>query len=209
MPSILVHSGTLVDASSERQGWIVVDDGRIVSLGTPGEPAPPADRSIDASGRYVTPGFVDIHGHGAGGSHYQDGVDQALAALRAMEKKTGKRFGDPSNPLLVSCRSGAKFSMPGMMDTVLDIGLNDEVTEGMIKLTGNERFAYDSYRRLIQMYGTVVLGVRDEPFEDVLAHQRERRGVSNDAELTGEDFKTLDTEFKENVRRHEIGRAHV
>ncbi len=90
--------------------------------------------------------------------------EQTLTALRTMEEKTGKRFGDPSNPLLVSCRSGAKFSMPGMMDTVLDIGLNDEVTEGMIKLTGNEHFAFDSYRRLIQMFGTVVLGVRDEPF---------------------------------------------
>src|SRR5210317_1087767 len=77
--------------------------------------------------------------------------DQVLAALRSIEEKTGKRFGDPTRPLLVSCRSGAKFSMPGMMDTVLDIGLNDEVTEGMIKLTGNERFAFDSYRRLIQM----------------------------------------------------------
>jgi pyruvate,orthophosphate dikinase len=128
--------------------------------------------------------------------------EQALAALRTMEQKTGKRFGDPANPLLVSCRSGAKFSMPGMMDTVLDIGLNDEVTEGMIKLTGNERFAYDSYRRLIQMYGTVVLGVRDEPFEDVLAHHRERRGVTSDADLSGEDFRAVVGEFKEIVRRH-------
>ena len=138
----------------------------------------------------------------AAGRKLPEGLwDQALAALRAMEAKTGKRFGDPSNPLLVSCRSGAKFSMPGMMDTVLDIGLNDEVTEGMIKLTGNERFAYDSYRRLIQMYGTVVLGVRDEPFEDVLAHHRERRGVSSDADLTGEDFRSIVSEFKDIVRR--------
>ncbi|MDH3656194.1 MAG: pyruvate, phosphate dikinase [Myxococcales bacterium] len=131
----------------------------------------------------------------------EDLWDQALAALRTMEQQTGKCFGDPSNPLLVSCRSGAKFSMPGMMDTVLDIGLNDEVTEGMIKLTGNERFAYDSYRRLIQMYGTVVLGVRDEPFEDVLAHHRERRGVTSDADLTGEDFRSIVGEFKDIVRR--------
>ncbi|UCF47517.1 MAG: pyruvate, phosphate dikinase [Myxococcales bacterium] len=128
--------------------------------------------------------------------------EQALAALRTMEAKSGKRFGDPSNPLLVSCRSGAKFSMPGMMDTVLDIGLNDEVTEGMIKLTGNERFAFDSYRRLIQMFGTVVLGVRDEPFEDVLANQRERRAVSSDADLTGDDFRSVVGDFKDIVRRH-------
>ena len=137
------------------------------------------------------------------GGEFPPGLwDQVLAALRKMEKKTGKRFGDPSRPLLVSCRSGAKFSMPGMMDTVLDIGLNDEVTEGMIKLTGNERFAFDSYRRLIQMFGTVVLGVRDEPFEDVLAHHRDRRGVSSDADLNGDDFRAIVGEFKEIVRRH-------
>jgi pyruvate,orthophosphate dikinase len=128
--------------------------------------------------------------------------EQALAALRTMESQTGKRFGDPSNPLLVSCRSGAKFSMPGMMDTVLDIGLNDEVTEGMIKLTGDDHFAYDSYRRLIQMFGTVVLGVRDEPFEDVLASQREKRGVDSDADLSGDDFRLIVDEFKEIVRRN-------
>jgi pyruvate,orthophosphate dikinase len=137
-----------------------------------------------------------------GGELPPDLWEQALAALRTMEEKTGKRFGDPSNPLLVSCRSGAKFSMPGMMDTVLDIGLNDEVTEGMIKLTGNEHFAYDSYRRLIQMFGTVVLGVRDEPFEDVLASYRDRRGVRTDADLTGDDFRRIVGEFKEIVRRH-------
>ncbi len=128
--------------------------------------------------------------------------EQTLAALRTMEEKSGKRFGDPTNPLLVSCRSGAKFSMPGMMDTVLDIGLNDQVTEGMIKLTGNEHFAYDSYRRLIQMFGTVVLGVRDEPFEDVLANHRDRRGIRSDADLTGDDFRSIVGEFKEIVRRH-------
>ena len=128
--------------------------------------------------------------------------DQVLQSLRAMEDETGKRFGDPTKPLLVSCRSGAKFSMPGMMDTVLDIGLNDEVTEGMIKLTDNPHFAFDSYRRLIQMFGTVVLGVRDEPFEDVLAQYRERRGATSDADLTADDFSAIVGEFKEIVRRN-------
>ncbi len=155
----------------------------------------------------VPPGFTltteACNAYLAGGRKLPEGLwDQTLSALRTMERKTGKRFGDPANPLLVSCRSGAKFSMPGMMDTVLDIGLNDEVTEGMIKLTGNERFAYDSYRRLIQMYGTVVLGVRDEPFEDVLAQHRERRGVTSDADLGGEDFRSIVGEFKDIVRRH-------
>ena len=131
-----------------------------------------------------------------------DGLwDQVLESLRKIEQQTGKKFGDPKSPLLVSCRSGAKFSMPGMMDTVLDIGLNDEVTKGMIELTGNERFAYDSYRRLIQMFGTVVLGIRDEPFEDVLTHQREERGVTSDEDLTGEDFRQIVGHFKDIVRR--------
>ena len=153
----------------------------------------------------VPPGFTitteACNSYLAGGNQFPSGLwDQALAALRTMEKKTGKRFGDPSNPLLVSCRSGAKFSMPGMMDTVLDLGLNDEVTEGMLKLTGNEHFAFDSYRRLIQMFGTVVLGVRDEPFENVLAQHRERRGVATDADLTGADYRSIVGQFKEIVR---------
>ncbi|WP_221892378.1 PEP/pyruvate-binding domain-containing protein [Teredinibacter haidensis] len=82
--------------------------------------------------------------------------EQELDAVKAIEKATGKTFGDPSNPLLVSCRSGAKFSMPGMMDTILNIGLNDQVVEGMIGLTSDERFVYDLYRRLVQMFGSVV-----------------------------------------------------
>ena len=98
--------------------------------------------------------------------------------MHAVEKKVGKSFGDPKNPLFVSCRSGAKFSMPGMMDTVLNIGLNDETAEGMIELTGDPRFVYDSYRRLIQMFGSVVMGVADEPFEEAIAEQKKKRGVT-------------------------------
>ena len=155
----------------------------------------------------VPPGFTitteACNAYLAAGGELPDGLwEQTLAALRTMEQKTGKRFGDPESPLLVSCRSGAKFSMPGMMDTVLDLGLNDEVTEGMIRLTGNERFAFDSYRRLIQMFGTVVLGVRDEPFEDVLGGRRERRGAKSDGDLTGDDFRAIVDDFKDIVRRH-------
>ena len=90
--------------------------------------------------------------------------DQALAALKVVEEQTDKKFGDPANPLLVSCRSGAKMSMPGMMDTVLNIGLNDETAKGMVSLTENERFVYDSYRRLIQMFGSVVLEISGRSF---------------------------------------------
>jgi len=123
--------------------------------------------------------------------------EQALAALAKVEKLAGKKFGDPRNPLLVSCRSGAKFSMPGMMDTVLNIGLNDEVAEGLIELTQDERFVYDAYRRLVQMYGTVVMNLPDEPFEEVLAHYREKRNVTNDADLLPEDLRAITAEFKD------------
>jgi pyruvate,orthophosphate dikinase len=122
--------------------------------------------------------------------------DQELEALKATEKATGKSFGDPNNPLLVSCRSGAKFSMPGMMDTVLNIGLTDEVVEGLIKLTGDARFVYDSYRRLVQMFGSVVMGVDDEPFEEVLAEARQKAGVKSDTELNAEQWQEVVAEFK-------------
>jgi pyruvate,orthophosphate dikinase len=126
---------------------------------------------------------------------------QALAALRVVERKTGKKFGDPARPLLVSCRSGAKFSMPGMMDTVLNIGLNDETAQGMIALTGDARFVFDAYRRLVQMYGSVVLGVADEPFEKVLTDYRKRRAVESDSDLTAADFQEITKAFQEIVRR--------
>ena len=84
MTSVLVHSGTLVDAGGERSGWVLIDGGQVASIGAPDESLPEADRSVDAAGHYVTPGFIDIHGHGAGGAHYQDGVDQALVALEVM-----------------------------------------------------------------------------------------------------------------------------
>ncbi len=134
---------------------------------------------------------------------FPDGMwEQVLAALKEVESKTGKRFGDPSNPLLVSVRSGAKFSMPGMMDTVLNVGLNPEVVEGMVKLIGDPRFVYDSYRRLVQMFGSVVLGVRDEPFEEVLEAQREKRKIDSDADLTTEDLKEIVVAFKTIVKRY-------
>lgn len=122
--------------------------------------------------------------------------EQELEALKALEEKTGKQFGSPSNPLLVSCRSGAKFSMPGMMDTVLDIGLNDETVLGLAKLTGNERFAYDSYRRLIQMFGSVVMGIPDEAFETILEEARKEAKVSSDSDLSAPELKKIVEKFK-------------
>ncbi|MGZ8267826.1 MAG: pyruvate, phosphate dikinase [Burkholderiales bacterium] len=133
----------------------------------------------------------------AKGGRFPPGMwEQVLDAIKALERMTGKKFGDPRNPLLVSCRSGAKFSMPGMMDTVLNIGLNDEVAEGLVALTGDERFVYDAYRRLVQMYATVVLDVPGKAFEKLLSDQRSARGVWNDAELPAEDLKEITAGFK-------------
>src|SRR5512146_1744029 len=117
--------------------------------------------------------------------------EQELSALKKIEKKTGKKFGDPKNPLLVSCRSGAKFSMPGMMDTVLNLGLTDQTAAGMVKLTGNPRFVYDSYRRLVEMFGTVVMGIPDEPFENALKSYKASKNYKLDIEMTAEDWLAM------------------
>ncbi|MCB9137831.1 MAG: pyruvate, phosphate dikinase [Caldilineaceae bacterium] len=126
--------------------------------------------------------------------------DQEVAAMHQLEEQTGKKFGDPENPLLVSCRSGAKFSMPGMMDTVLNIGLNDETAKRMVELTEDARFVYDSYRRLVQMFGSVVLGVPDEPFEEVIAEVKADRGVKNDVDLTAQEWQRITERFKGLIR---------
>ncbi|MBI4926719.1 MAG: pyruvate, phosphate dikinase, partial [Anaerolineae bacterium] len=128
--------------------------------------------------------------------------EQELDSLAKVEEASGKKFGDPSNPLLVSCRSGAKFSMPGMMDTVLNIGLNDQTVEGMINLTGNPRFVYDSYRRLIMMFGSVVLGMPDEAFEEPMDEFKAHKGAKADTDLTAEDMKELCEIFKKVTREN-------
>ena len=128
--------------------------------------------------------------------------DQELAALKEVEASTGKKFGDPSNPLLVSCRSGAKFSMPGMMDTVLNLGLTDITAEGMIKLTDNPRFVYDAYRRLVEMFGSVVLDIPDELFENALKTYKNQKGYKLDTEMTAEDWKALVDTFKGIVKKN-------
>jgi pyruvate,orthophosphate dikinase len=124
--------------------------------------------------------------------------------LTALEERTGKRFGDAADPLLVSVRSGAAVSMPGMMDTILNLGLNDEAMEGLAGRTKNDRFARDSYRRLIQMYGEVVAGISPHRFEDALGALKQERGVSQDTDLVGEDLAELVETFKA-VYREESG----
>ena len=138
---------------------------------------------------------------------YPEGLeDQVMEALRKTEEAMGAKFGDPENPLLVSVRSGARVSMPGMMDTVLNLGLNDETVQGLIKKTNNPRFGYDSYRRFVQMYGDVVLGLKPEseaeidPFEKILEEKKKARGVQYDTELTAGDLKELVVEFKQLIK---------
>lgn len=123
--------------------------------------------------------------------------DQVLAALAGIEEKMGKKFGDPKNPLLFSVRSGARVSMPGMMDTVLNLGLNDETVVGLAEKSGNPKFAYDSYRRFIQMYGDVVMGVHSSKFEAVLDRVREENGYQFDNQMTVEQLKEVIKEYKE------------
>ena len=136
---------------------------------------------------------------------YPTGLEaEVKAALGAVETQVGRKFGDAENPLLVSVRSGARVSMPGMMDTVLNLGLNDKTAAGLAKRTGNPRFAYDSYRRFIQMYGHVVLGVDHHHFEDLLELHKEDRGVSLDTELGAEDWQKLVEAYKAKVKE-ELG----
>ena len=113
-----------------------------------------------------------------------------------LEEIAGKKFGDPENPLLVSVRSGARASMPGMMDTILNLGLNDVVVESFAKKTGNPRFAYDSYRRFIQMYSDVVMEVGKGYFEKLIDEMKEKKGVKLDTELDADDLKELARQFK-------------
>jgi pyruvate,orthophosphate dikinase len=142
--------------------------------------------------------------------YFQAGKEQVLSVLReqvhdgieSVERITGKKFGDPSNPLLLSVRSGARVSMPGMMDTVLNLGMNEEIVEGFLAKTGNPRLAWDSYRRFLQMYGSVVMGLKPlfkedmDPFEVIIDDLKESRGVTLDTDLSVEDLKEMTKRFK-------------
>src|SRR3954452_12442290 len=129
---------------------------------------------------------------------FPDGLDaQAAEALARLEEHAGRALGDPGDPLLVSVRSGARESMPGMMDTVLNLGMNDESVAGLAEKTGNERFAWDSYRRFVQMYGNVVMGIEGERFEDAIKAIKKDRGVKEDTELDVDALRELTATFKE------------
>lgn len=132
----------------------------------------------------------------------EDLQDQILENLAKVEEAMGSKFGSADNPLLLSVRSGARVSMPGMMDTILNLGLNDTTVQGLINKSGNPRFAYDSYRRFIQMFSNVVLGVPHHHFEHLIEELKERRGVTLDTELGPDDWAALVKEFKSLVREN-------
>jgi len=127
--------------------------------------------------------------------------EQVEENLKRLERETGAKFGDIENPLLVSVRSGAAASMPGMMDTVLNLGLNDKTVQNLIKKTGNERFSYDSYRRFIQMFGDVVMGVEHQDFEEILEKIKETKGIEYDTELDTADLKEVCNEYKNLIKK--------
>ena len=135
----------------------------------------------------------------------QDIVDDIFVKLADLENVSGKKFGEAANPLLVSVRSGAKISMPGMMDTILNLGLNDETVEGLSALTENPRFAYDSYRRFIQMFGDVVMGISKSKFDEIFDGQKEKKGVTFDVELDTDDLKEIIAAYKV-MYKGEIGK---
>jgi pyruvate, orthophosphate dikinase len=172
------------DGGRELLGGKGVGLAEMTSLGVP----VPAGFTVttDACRAYMASGKELPHG-------LEEEVEEHLAAL---EERTGKRFGDPEDPLLVSVRSGAAVSMPGMMDTILNLGLNDEAVEGLSRQTGNPRFARDSYRRLIQMYGEVVDGIDAQRFEQTLTDLKRERGASLDVDLTADDLAELIETFK-------------
>src|SRR5262249_8602809 len=144
---------------------------------------------------------VCTHFYANGKTYPKDLAEQVSAALTTLEKRIGTKFGDPVNPLLVSVRSGARASMPGMMDTVLNLGLNDKTTEGLARGGRDARFPYHRYPRSIQMYGQVVLGVDHHHFEDLLENHKLNDGKSLDTELTADDWKEVVAGYKELVER--------
>ncbi|HEX8938782.1 MAG TPA: pyruvate, phosphate dikinase [Candidatus Limnocylindrales bacterium] len=160
---------------------------------------------MTSAGLPVPPGFTitteACNDYFANGERLPDGLwDDVLAAVKEVERETGKGLGDAANPLLVSVRSGAKFSMPGMMDTVLNLGLNEQTLHGLVALTGNERFGWDAYRRFIQMFGRIVLGVDGERFDHALDAAKERVGAKADTDLDAAALRGVAEEYKRIVR---------
>ncbi|NNG03549.1 MAG: pyruvate, phosphate dikinase [Inquilinus sp.] len=182
--------GGTADGAAEMKNLLGGKGANLAEMSRLGLPVPP--------GFTVTTELCTFF-YGNDRSYPADLPDQVSAAMAAIEKTVGAKFGDAGNPLLVSVRSGARASMPGMMDTVLNLGLNDVTVEGLAKRTGDPRFAYDSYRRFIQMYGDVVLGVEHFQFEEELERLKRGRGLTLDTDLTAEDWQSLVGRYKDVV----------
>lgn len=162
-------------------------------------------------GLNVPPGFTitteACREYYANGENFPEGLwDQILPAIKDVEETSGKKFGNAENPLLVSVRSGARISMPGMMDTILNLGLNDKTVKGLARATGDERFAYDCYRRFVQMFGDVVLGIESYKFEEILQEAKNKEGVTFDSELGSASLQEIVNKFK-NLVKQETGAA--
>ncbi len=188
--SVYSFGGGAADGSAEMRDLLGGKGANLAEMSALGLPVPPGFT-------ITTEVCTWFYQNGRG---YPDGLEAGVAAaLARVEEIAGTRFGDAKSPLLVSVRSGARVSMPGMMDTVLNLGLNDETVEGLARRAGDKRFAYDSYRRFIQMYGDVVLGVEHHNFEEILELHKEDRGVTLDTELTAEDWETVVEAYKARV----------
>jgi pyruvate,orthophosphate dikinase len=175
------------EGSAEMRGLLGGKGAGVAEMTRAGLPVPP--------GFTITTEACNEYYHA--GKSFPDGMwPQTLAALRVVEERIGRTFGDPENPLLVSVRSGARFSMPGMMDTVLNLGLNDETMRGVISQSGDERFAYDAYRRFVQMFSKIVLDARAEDFEHVIEQYKEQTRAATDAEIPADALKQMVADFK-------------
>ncbi len=197
MKFVYRFGGEKADASAAMKNKLGGKGANLAEMTNLGIPVPPGfTMSTDLCMDYLSSG------------KYPEGLEtQVLKGLKHIEKLMGKKFGDSSNPLLVSVRSGARVSMPGMMDTILNLGLNDETVQGLAELTGNPRFAYDSYRRFVQTYGDVVLEVRPrskhehDPFEILIDKVKEKKGVKLDTDLDADDWKNLVAKFKQMIKQ--------
>ena len=185
------------DGNAEMKALLGGKGANLAEMASLGLPVPPG---FTLSTEVCT--YYEQHNH-----HYPPGLEaEVKKQLVRMENVVGRRFGDAENPLLVSVRSGARASMPGMMDTILNLGLNDQTVQGLIAKSNDPRFAYDCYRRFVQMYGDIVLGLKPQskteidPFEAIIEKKKEQRGVRLDNELTADDLRELVAEFKAAIR---------
>src|SRR3989339_1867439 len=194
---VYLFGGSKTDGNAEMKNLLGGKGANLAEMGKLGIPVPP--------GFTITTEMCTVY-YKMDRKYPKELNGQMENGIKHIEKTMGAGFGDKNNPLLVSVRSGARISMPGMMDTVLNLGLNDETVVGLAKQSNNERFAWDSYRRFVQMYGDVVLGLKPQtktdidPFEEIMDEVKEEKGVKLDLELATEDLKELVKRFKSAIK---------